>query len=51
VFLVSEKNFRLFGISQEHLQVEGLREQLLAVLPHLMQFLPAVTQGLEMREL
>ena len=45
MFLLGEEDFGLFGVAQEHLQVERLAEQLLAVLPHLQQLMPAVVQG------
>ena len=47
VFPVIQKNFGLLGIAQEHLKVERLREQLLAVLSHLVQLLPSIAQGFE----
>lgn len=47
VLLVGEQHLGLLGVAQKHLQVERLREELLAVLPHLVQLLPAVAQRLE----
>ena len=41
VLLLAEGDLAHLGVPQEHLVVEALGEQLLTVLPHLVQLLPA----------
>lgn len=46
VVLLAEQDLRLLGITQEYLQVEGLGQQGLLVLPHPLDILPAIIKGL-----
>ena len=47
VLLLAEQHLGLLGVAVEHLQVEALAEQLLPVLPHLVDLGPAVLERVE----
>lgn len=47
MFLVREQHLSLPGIALQQLQLQALRQQLLAILPHLLQFSPALAESLQ----